>query len=306
MIYTLTPAPNVYPGVYRHLIGLEQFGIKHIFLDQLNQVTEKDTIIFGAWEPNSYGMAIRRCKAKKKALLWTSPLLQSQMNEPELYFLDNIFNLKSKGVLDYLLFADFETYEIFKDDGIFHLPHPADLNDLKKIYKYKIQTAGKDIFCYMPWGNKNKNQMVQLAAVKLFQKKHPKTKLHANGMGHWRKWAVKLNLNHVDHGFLPTDEYYKSIGLKKCGLHVTLSESFGYCILDAFLLGVPVLCSPAISWAPEEVITNNPDDPITIAKDLHTIYENYIITGGICRLKALKVIEKNNRKAIEILHKINQ
>ena len=304
MIYTLTPVPNAYPGVRRHLSELEQFGTKHIYLNQLDQVTKEDTIIFGAWEPNTYGMAIRRSKAKKKALLWCSPLLQAQMNEPELNYLETVLQLKSRGVLDYLLFADLETYEVFKGDGVFHLPHPANPDRVEKYRKSIPKKDIKDVFCYMPWGNKNKNQICQLAAIKFFQKSHPKIMLYTNGMGPWREWAVKLKLNYDDHGFLPTDKYYKSINSKKCGIHVTLSESFGYCILDAFLLSVPVLCSPAISWAPKEVVTSNPDDPMAIADDLRFVYDDHIVRGGKCRKAALNVIDKNNKKAKETLNQI--
>jgi hypothetical protein len=306
MLYTLTPAPNVFPGVHRHLSELEQFGTKHIYLDQLDQVTKEDTIIFGAWEPNFYGMAIRRCKAKKKAILWTSPLLQAQMNEPELLYLETILHMKEKKILDYILFADIETYEVFKSDGLFHLPHPCNISKIEKYRKVSPKENCKDIFCFMPWGNKNKNQMVQLAAIKLFQKYNPENMLHTNGMGSWREWAVRLKLNFEDHGYLPTDKYYNNIYNKKCGIHVTLSESFGYCILDAFLLSTPVLCSPAINWAPKEVITHNPDDPIKIAADLKFVYDNYINLGGICRDTALGVVEKYNKKAKEIISLIIQ
>lgn len=293
-------------GVKRHLQELQQFDVKYISLNQLYKVTNNDTIIFGAWEPNSYPMAIRRCKAKKKALLFTSPLLQAQMNEPELDFLETILNLKEKKVIDYLLFADEETYEVFEEDDIFHLPHPADPSRVEKYRKQIPQKDIKNIFCFMPWGNKNKNQMVQLAAVKLFQKRHPRMMLHTNGMGYWRKWAVKLKLNYEDHGFLPTEKYYETINSKKCGIHVTLSESFGYCILDSFLLSVPVLCSPAIYWAPKEVITKNPDDPVTIADDLKFVYDDYIKKGGKCRKAAMDVVEKNNKKAKETIARIIQ
>lgn len=301
MIYTVTPAFNIFIGVCRHLSECEQFGTKHIFLNQLNQVTEQDTIIFGAWEPSTYPIAIRRCKAKKKALLFTSPLLQAQMNEPELDYLNTILSLKEKGVLDYLLFADLETYEVFKGDGIFHLPHPCDIS---KIEVYKKDVPKNNIFCFMPWGNKNKNQICQLAAVKLFQRKHPDVVLYVNGMGPWKRWADKL-VKYVDLGFLPREDYYEYINRSTCGIHVTLSESFAYSVLDAFLLEVPIICSPAIDWAPECLQVKNPDNPVEIAELIENMYyyssETY---GQAANIYAIKKIISNNKKARETLKQI--
>lgn len=312
MIYTVTPAPNIFIGVHRQLSECEQFGTKHIYLNQLNQVTEQDTVIFGAWEPNTYPMAIRRCKAKKKCLLFTSPLLQAQMNEPELSFLESILNLKGNGVIDYLLFADKETYEVFKDETrVLHLPHPA---DPKKVEQYKNPSRDvpgvpiKNIFCYMPWGNRNKNQMTQLAAVKIFQRKHQGAWLFANGMGPWAFWANRLQIYYTDQGYLPTEEYYRNISNYRCGLHVTLSESFAYSVLDAFLLEVPVICSPAIDWAPEGLKVKNPDDPVEIAKALEFNYDSTDLmvrgVGQWARLRALEKIKENNELVRETLGKI--
>lgn len=312
MIYTVTPAPNIFIGVHRHLSECEQFGTKHIYLNQLNQVTKEDMVIFGAWEPNTYPMAIRRCKAKKKAVLWTSPLLQSQMNEPELDFLRAILQLKEKRIIDILLFADQETHMVFENfsDNICHIPHPCNIKRMEEI-RMKLEKTWKgnfkdDIFCFMPWGNKNKNQIIQLAAVKLFQENNPDTMFYANGMGHWRQWAVQLILNYEDLGFLPEEKYYKYIFTKGCGLHVTLSESFGYSVLDAFLLETPVLCSPAIDWAYEEVITENPDDPVSIAEDLETIYDQCTSLGLKCRRDALQIVKANNEKVNTLLQQIFQ
>jgi len=312
MIYTVTPAPNMFPGVHRLLTECEQFGTKHIYLSQLNQVTKEDIVIFGAWEPNSYPMAIRRCKAKKKALLWTSPLLQSQMNEPELEFLDTILQLKQKGVIDILFFTDQEAYHVFENfsDDIYCFTTPCNIKNMEEI-RIKLEEEWKgnhkdDIFCFMPWGNKNKNQITQLAAVKLFQENNPDTMFFANGMGNWRKWAVILKLNFEDLGFLPEDKYYKYIFTKGCGLHVTLSESFGYCVLDAFLLKTPVLCSPAIDWAPPEVITANSDDPVSMAEDLERIYDSCNSIGEGCRRAALLVSGVKNDKVKSLLKQIIQ
>jgi glycosyltransferase involved in cell wall biosynthesis len=309
MIYTLTPVEGCFPGVHRHLSECEIFGTKHIYLNQLNQVTDQDTIIFGAWTPE-YSMALRRCRAKKKALLFTSPLLQAQMNEPELSFLDTILDLKEKGIIEYVLFADLETYEVFKglESGIAHLPHPA---DPKKIEPYILEPnfytgeQKKDIFMYLPWGNKNKNQMVQLAAVKLFQRHNMGVKFHANGMGPWTTWADRLRIDYCDQGYLQRDFYYASIFMKKCGLHVTLSESFAYGVLDAFLLEVPVVCSPAIDWVPPSLIVRNPDDPVEIAELLDKVYNsNNPAYGKAAKKAALSKVERNNIKVKEVLDTI--
>jgi len=309
MIYTLTPQEGCFPGVHRHLSELEQFGTKHIYLSQLNQVTENDAVIFGAWEPSTYPMAIRRCKARLKAILFTSPLLQAQMNDPELSFLDTILTLKGNGVIDCLLFADLETYEVFKDlvPNVHHLPHPA---DPKKIEPYILQDKDytgeqkKDIFMYLPWGNKNKNQMTQLAAVKLFQRNNPGVKFHTNGMGPWAAWADRLQIDYCDQGYLQREFYYASIFMKRCGLHVTLSESFAYGVLDAFLLSVPVVCSPAIDWAPAIVKVTNPDDPIEIAHKLGAMFTDPRGYTETVREYALMKIKSNNEKAKKLLETV--
>jgi hypothetical protein len=229
------------------------------------------------------------------------------MNEPELDFLEIILSLKEKGALDYLLFADLETYEVFREDGIFYLPHPA---NPKKIEQYKINRDGlggtiQNIFCYMPWGNKNKNQLTQLAATKLFQKNYKDCWLFTNGMGSWTKWADRLQITYYDQGYLPVDQYYKNIQNYRCGLHVTLSESFAYSVLDAFLLEVPVVCSPAINWAPMSLIVGTPDDPIEIAEKLAEIYDGRFQSyGKAARNSAIAKITDNNEKVKAILDKI--
>jgi hypothetical protein len=306
MIYTVTPAENCFPGVYRHLSECEMFGTKHIYLSQLNEVTENDVVVFGAWDPGSYPMAIRRCHAKKKVVLVTSPLLQMQMNEPELQFLDMILTLRESGVIDYILFADKETYEVFSEvPGVCHLPHPA---DLKKMEQYKCLDREKcwpllqNIFCYMPYGNRNKNQITQLAAVKLFQQKNPTAWFFANGMGQWASWADRLQLRYTDQGYLTREDYYRSMCNYRCGLHVTLSESFAYSVLDAFLLEVPVVCSPTIDWAPPNLQVKNPDDPVEISNKLEEVYDgNFVSRGKVARENAVEKIRQNNKKVGEIL-----
>lgn len=310
MIYTVTPIPNVFPGVHRHLSECEQFGTRHIYLDQLSQVTESDAVIFGAWDPGSYPMAIRRCKARLKAVLFTSPLLQAQMNEPELSFLDTILKLRENGVIDFLFFADLETYEVFKDlvPNVHHLPHPADPKKIEAhIPQDKNHTVWQKtgVFMYLPWGNKNKNQMTQLAAVRLFQRNNPDANFYANGMGPWVAWADRLQICYHDEGYLPRDIYYTSMFTMKCGLHVTLSESFAYSVLDSFLLEVPVVCSPAIDWAPPSLIVKNPDDPVEIAELLDKVYNsNNPAYGKAAKKAALLKIEQNNAKVKEVLETI--
>lgn len=309
MIYTLTPAENCFPGVFRHLSEMQMFGTKHIYLNQLNQVTDQDTVIFGAWDPGSYPMAIRRCKAKKKALLWCSPLLQSQMNEPELNFLETILQLKDHSIIDYLLFADYETFEVFAGDGvgILHLPHPADISKVEqhKTNRGDISSCTQNIFCYMPYGNKNKNQVTQLAAIKLFQRMNDDAWFFANGMGPWTAWADRLQLRYTDQGYLSKEDYYRNICSYRCGLHVTLSESFAYSVLDSFLLEVPLVCGPAINWAPPSLIVKNPDDPIEIADKLAEVYDgNFVSYGKAARKFATQKVTENNEKAKEVLARI--
>ena len=88
----------------------------------MHQVTEEDVIMFGAWHP-IYAMAIRRdCKAKRKYLHWTSPLLQAGV---EIGYLSIIMKMLEKGIIDGIWMIDRGIYDTYKDQGnICYAPAP--------------------------------------------------------------------------------------------------------------------------------------------------------------------------------------
>lgn len=320
MLYTVTLAEGIFPGVMQVFKELESLGLaKHIYVNQLNEVKPSDTAIFGAWHPN-YSMPLRHCKSKKKYISWHSPMLQAELNnEPE--FIQLILNLKDKDVISGIVYMDEDNYKIFGDENDFYLPHPFCFDRYKKYQN--ISAAGrKDIAFFTAFFNKQKNILCQLAAVSLLQKQNksqsqPSFILHTNGMSETHKnlFAKYTDLMYHDHGYLPDNEYYQRISSVKLGLQVSVSEAFNYVAAIFLALGTPCLLSPTIACNFDMFIDENPvlrvvniDSSIEIVDKIKYILEmdeeEYSTLSKDCvdMIEALSVT--NNKKAKETIGKI--
>ncbi|GAH19267.1 unnamed protein product [marine sediment metagenome] len=313
MIYTVTLAPGVFPGVSQVFKELELLNLaKHIYVNQLNQIKPSDTVIFGAWHPQ-YSLYLRRCKAKKKYISWHSPLAQAELNnEPELIRL--ILDLKKKGIIQGIVHMDEDNYKIFGGENDFYLPHPFSTDRFKEQRKkYAKAVDLKSISFFTAFGNKQKNIMCQLGGISLAQKKHP-VMLHVNDMPEvYRRFCDTLGIKYTDHGFIPEDKYYEMIYGTKLGLQVSVSEAFNYVVAIFLALGTPCIVSPAIAenFKIEEdpvLRVKNIDSPVEISRKINDILEmdeeEYKVLSNECVERIEKLSVKNNKKAKETIGKI--
>jgi len=238
--------PREFIGACRVLRELSHLGLADfVYLKELKPpVKDYDVVIFAAYHP-SYNILFPKIEARKW-VLWTSPLLQAELAEVEVEYLqyvlrnDNVERvwLGSRGV-----------YEALKDvsDKMVYCPYPL---DARRVLAHKAEVEKENaIGMFLPFHNKQKNVYGQLAACKILQREH-QLKLYTNGMlSHQRRFANSLGLSYKDLGFLPEDEYYRWIQKFKLMLHVSLSESLAFAVMDALLLSwTPFSWEPRVSF----------------------------------------------------------
>ena len=246
MLYFVTPSEGAFPGVSRlfdeciRVIGQGE----HIYLEDLYKVKKEDEIIFGAWTPQ-YSIAIRKVKAKKKSIEFSSPLLQQDLSGVEPQYLLTILQLLDKGVIDGLWVVDENNYKVLKDkEGVFYTPHPFSAEKLKKYRMKEKDKEGVNLFTIF---HPRKNVLTQLAGAKLAQEENG-FMLFTNGMpSMYRQFANSISLNFYDWGFLPQTDYFSWLSSARLSLNVFLSEAFAYTCAEALALGVPVVMSPVVA-----------------------------------------------------------
>jgi len=313
MIYTVTLAPGIFPGVSQVFKELEYLKLtKHIHINQLNMIKPKDIAIFGAWHPQ-YALPIRRCISKRKFITWHSPLLQAELNN-EQEFIKLVLDLKEKNVISGIVHMDEDNYKIFGDEDDFYLPHPFSTDRFKKHREeYAKAVDPKSISFFTAFGNKQKNILCQLGAVSLIQKKQS-IMLHVNGMPDiYRKFSDAIDIKHTDHGFIPENKYYGMIYGSKLGIQVSVSEAFNYVVAIFFALGTPCIISRAIAvnFEIDEqpiLIVDNIDSSVEIAEKINSILkmneEEYKWLSDDCIEYIEKLSIKNNKKVEETLKKL--
>jgi glycosyltransferase involved in cell wall biosynthesis len=247
MLYFVLPEERAFPGIARLFAEtIAVVGGKQIYLVDMHQVTEEDTVMFGAWSPR-YAMAIRRgCNAKRKYLHWSSPLLQAELAGVELGYLSIIMDMLNKGVIDGIWMNDKGIYDTYSDLGnLFYAPAPFNPAALKRYRKEAIDKEG--VFFFTVFSNKQKNIAVQLAAAKQAQKEQPFV-LYVNGLTpEFTAFADAIRLRYVDLKHLPSDDYFEWLSSAQLMLGVAASEAFAYTCAESLCLGVPVLMSPVVA-----------------------------------------------------------
>jgi len=238
MLFFVTPQEGVFPGVSRLFDEtISVVGGEHIYLRDLHKVTKEDIVIFGAWH-SQYSTAIRRCKAKKKIIEFSSPLLQQDLSGVESEYLLTILQLLDKKVIDGLWVVDEGNYKVLKDkEGVFYTPHPFSLERLKKYQMKEKDKEGVTLFTIF---HPRKNVLAQLAGAKLAQEENA-FMLFTNGMpSMYQQFANLIGLNFYDWGFLPQTDYFSWLASSRLLLQATLSEAFCYVAAQGLGLGVPV------------------------------------------------------------------
>jgi len=312
MLYFVLPEKGTYPGIARLFSEtIAVVGGKQIYLADMHQVAKDDTVMFGAWHPR-YAMAIRRdCKAKRKYVHWSSPLLQAELAGVELGYLSTIVDLLDKDVIDGIWMNDKGIYDTYKDSGnIFYAPAPFNPAALKRYRKKAIDKEG--VFFFSVFSNKQKNIAVQLAAAKLAQKEHPFI-LYVNGLTpEFTAFADTIHLRYIDLKHLPSDDYFEWLSSARLMLGVAASEAFSYVAAETLSLGVPLLMSP--------VVANNMgvDDEQLIINDISSVNElkycirimlfadtaEYARLCHLCRTAIENTATRNNKKIKDMFSSI--
>lgn len=247
MLYFVLPEKGTFPGIARLFNEtIAVIGGKQIYLADMQQVTEEDSVMFGAWSPR-YAMAIRRgCKAKRKYIHWSSPLLQAELTGVELGYISTIMDMLNKGIIDGIWMNDKGIYDTYKDLGnIFYAPAPFNTAALKQYRKKAIDKEG--VFFFTVFSNKQKNIAVQLAAAKLAQKECPFV-LYVNGLTpEFTAFADTISLRYIDLKHLPNDDYFEWLSSARLMLGVAASEAFSYISAETLGLGIPILMSPVVA-----------------------------------------------------------
>lgn len=282
-----------FPGVSR--VFEEGAGVcpdfTHLFTGQ--DIPKECVLIVGAWAPE-YGLLLRRHQGPKY-VLWTSPLLQTEMGGPEMEYLQTVLLLKRKGVVNGILWNDAGAAEAF---GGLHFPHPYVLPEPSKVPEDQREGAG----LYAP-AHPRKNILTQAIAAKLAG-----LRLHLNGADHYHGVLRDLDVDFEDHGWLPAREaYLDDLGRRKVSLGVFLSESHCYSIHDSLALGVPAVVSGCVArnmgLSVEESVSAI-DDPVEIGRSLEAILVDYERESRRARSCAERVAEDENeafRRVIRIL-----
>ena len=247
MLFYALPSEGAFPGIARLFRETQAVvGGEIIYLSDLGKVKEEDTVIFGAWSPQ-YAMAIRRnCKAKKKYLHWSSPLLQTELAGVEIGYLNTIMNLLEQEVLDGIWVVDKGIYDTYKDLGnIFYAPNPFNADKLSG-YREGVEER-EDISFFSIFHNRQKNVLTQLSGVKQAQMENPFT-LYVNELTPEQTAFVDtIKLKYCDLHFLPQTDYFEWLSLTKLGMQVSVSEAFSYISAEILDLAVPLLMSPVVA-----------------------------------------------------------
>jgi len=251
VLYFVTPAWNVFPGISRlfdetvRILG-DDVPAQHIYLDTINRCTADDIVVFGAWH-QAYAVPIRRCKASMKIIEFSSPLLQQELTQVEATYFTTILSMLDRNYIQGIWLVDRDNYETFSkvNDNIFYTPHPFDPAPYK-MYQHE-STEKSDVAFFTVFTNRQKNVLTQLAAARCAQN-DLEFKLYVNGLPEqYRQFADMIGLKYNDLGWLPHDDYHAWLGSMRLLIQVSLSEAFSYVAAESMALGTPVLMSPVVA-----------------------------------------------------------
>ncbi len=262
----LCTAPNEYVGVSRVFEDGQTLGLwKFVPTDRLSLPLECELLILGGAYP-PYHLLLDKVP-QPKVLLWTSPLLQTELARVEMEHL--LYYIREPRV-SRIWFGDRASASVFPNKG-FYAPYPVAVGKVKPTGPHEREGIG----FMVPFSNPQKNVYNQLAGCKLFQETHSDVVLKTGGMSpEQKRFADAVGLNYKDLGWRSGPDYYDDLHSCRMSLHVSLSESFGYGVLDSMLLDTPALVSPAVSWVPKGLglVCPDPSDPAAIANSISQLY----------------------------------
>ena len=263
----VTTCPQEYFGVSRVFEDGAALGLwTHIPLETLQLPLEADRIIFGGAHP-VYHVLLDRIP-QEKWVLWTSPLLQTELARVEM---EQLLYFMREPRIRHVWFGEKEAKNAFGGKSV-HAPYPIAVDRVKPSGPHENKQG---IGFFVPFTNPQKNVFNQLAAVKLFQETHKEVSLWTGGLTpEQTRFAEAGGLQYKDIGWRTGRDYYDDLHQRMMSLHVSLSESFGYGALDSMLLDTPCLVSPAMPWIPKGLglVCGDPSNPQTIANCISELY----------------------------------
>jgi len=294
-----------FPGVEAFCKNLSAVaGTEHFTLgkDEI-KLSSDSIIIFGAWHP-IYETLLNKIP-NKKGVLWTSSAGEMEMtpNGVEILYLNEIFNLLNKGDLDFIIFTDLKLFEVYKQDKIYYLPAPMDLNSAVFPVKPKEDREGISLLTPVKL---TKNLFNNLLAVKLIQKEFD-IKLYTN-LKPYEPIIKSLGLKYQIFDWLPREEYFKIISKMQVNLAVSwCGEYWNYQVMEAGLKGIPSIVSVGATYYPfESLKVGNPDDPVEIADRIRYVLKYFSITLSpkFIHTMIFNQCLKNNWEVMKILNTI--
>ncbi len=262
----VTTCPSEYVGVRRVFEDGASLGLwKFQPLETISLPLEADLVIWGGNHP-TYHLFLGRV-SQPQWLLWTSPLLQTELAGVEMEHL--LYYLREPRISK-IWFGETAAAGLFPNKG-FYAPYPVHVESVRPSGPHEKN----GIAFHVPFGNKNKNVYAQLGAVKIFQETHPDVLLQTGGMlPEQKRFADAIGLKYEDVGWKTGADYYDCLHSARMTVHVSLSESFGYGVMDSLLLDTPSLVSPAVSWVPRGLglVCPNPSSPVDLANSIAGLY----------------------------------
>ncbi|QDT54485.1 hypothetical protein Pan44_25180 [Caulifigura coniformis] len=120
--------------------------------------------------------------------------------------------------------------------------------------------------------------------------------------------AASMDLDAEPIGIQPWKDYIRTLETRvDILLHASFTETFCFNAWEAAGRGVPVVCSPAVQWAPQEWCAN-PSDPRDIARTTLFLAHQLTIRGRSlrerCRKVAQEIGDKNDALYVQTLLRI--
>ena len=162
-----------------------------------------------------------------------------------------------------------------KDCKVIYLPNVYPTKH-RRTFTPKKENEFLDIACFGAVRPLKNHLMQAVAAIEFAEKKHKKLRFHINGgrvEGAGSKEILKnlrqlfSRLPHhdlIEHGWYPHDKFLDILETMDMGLQVSFSETFNIVGADMAHVGLPVVCSKEVLWAPGHVAA----DP-TSSKDIY-------------------------------------
>lgn len=207
------------------------------------EALECGLLVLSSWAP-SY-VSLLSARPGPTVGRWHSSLLQTELSR-EGWKLSTLVELLEEGRLAALAMDDPEVVAALARPNVVHLPNVFDRTELLDVSAANL--PGLNVA--LPGeAHGRKNLLVQTAAFDRARRGR-EWALHLFGQTLRRpgyaRWLELAGVPHVEHGFLPRQEYLALAAAMDVTLCASLSESYGYAAAEAVELGVPVVATRAV------------------------------------------------------------